>query len=175
MDPQYKNRLHQIKAFAFDVDGVFTDGGLIALPGGDLLRCFNAKDGYAIRKLVTLGFKVAIITGGGSPCIPARFNQLGVHEIYLRAEDKVAHFLHFCQEYGLQPQEVAWGGDDIPDVPVCRLAGFAFCPADAAVEMQAAAHYISPLPGGRGCVRDAVEQTLRAQGKWTYDYDLRNE
>jgi len=162
----YKSQLHKIKAFAFDVDGVLTDGGVMSMPDGDLFRTHYARDAYAIRIAVEHGYPVAIITGGVSPSVEKRYRNIGVKDIYSGARDKIPPFLDFCKKYDLDPSEVAYAGDDIPDIPPMKACGLPFCPADAAPEVRHISRYISPFPGGRGCVRDLVEQTLRLHGKW---------
>ena len=165
----YKTKLHQIKAFAFDVDGVFTDGLVLVAESGDLLRAHHSKDGYAIRCAVTEGYPIAIITGANSPTVTMRFNMLGVTDVYLSARDKATPFHHFCSKYNLAPSEVLYMGDDIPDLEVMRICGLPCAPADAVPEVLEAASYISLYGGGKGCVRDVVEQVLRLHGKWYSD------
>jgi 3-deoxy-D-manno-octulosonate 8-phosphate phosphatase (KDO 8-P phosphatase) len=165
----YKTKLHQIKAIVFDVDGVFTDGTVLVTESGDLLRAHHAKDGYAIRCAVKQGYPVGIITGGTSLTITKRFDMLGVSEVYLGAHDKMEPFLHFCAKYGLDPSQILYMGDDIPDIEVMQICGLPCCPADAVPQVQKMAQYISPYEGGKGCVRDVVEQMLRLHGKWHSD------
>jgi 3-deoxy-D-manno-octulosonate 8-phosphate phosphatase, YrbI family len=165
----YKTKLHEIKAFVFDVDGVFTDGTVLVTESGDLLRAHNAKDGYAIRSAVLAGYPIGIITGGTSATIPRRFKMLGIEDIYIGSHTKIEALEDFCQKHGLKAQEVLFMGDDIPDLLAMRACGLACCPADAVEEVKQAAAYISPFVGGRGCVRDIVEQVMRLQGKWYQD------
>ena len=164
-------RLEDIKAFAFDVDGVFTDGLVLAMPDGDLLRQFNSKDCYAVRTAVNNGYPCAIITGGVSQSILNRSRSLGVEDrhLYMLSKDKEVDFRHFCQSLGLDPAEVVFVGDDIPDIPAMEAAGLGVCPADAVAEVRSAADLVSQYPGGRGCIRDLVEQVLKSQGKWKFD------
>lgn len=164
----YKIKLHTIKAFAFDVDGVLTDGTVQVSENGDLLRCYNAKDGLAIREAIEAGFPIAIITGGSSATITRRFTTLGVKndDIYLRSRLKMPDLLDFCHRYDLQLSEIIFVGDDLPDIDPMQQCGLPCCPADAAPEVQRVAQYVSPCPGGGGCVRDVIEQTLKIQGKW---------
>ena len=161
----------KIKGFAFDVDGVFTDGGILAMPDGDLLRQFNAKDCFAARMAVEEGYKVAIITGGCSNSLINRAMSLGItrENLYLFSKDKAPDLELFCRRNGLALDEVIFAGDDIPDIPAIEAAGIGACPADAVPEVKAAADYISPYGGGRGCVRDLVEKVLKAQGRWNFD------
>jgi len=164
----YKTKLHKIKAFVFDVDGVLTDGMVQVSENGDLLRTYNSKDGLAIREAVESGYPIAIITGGSSETIKVRFTILGVKEsdIYLRSRVKTPDFEHFCKKYNLQPDEVLFMGDDLPDIAPMRVCGLPCCPADAVPDVKAVAEYISIRNGGDGCVRDIIEQVMKVQGKW---------
>jgi len=164
----YKVKLSKIKAFAFDVDGVFTDGQVLTTETGDLLRSHNAKDGYALKTAITKGYPIAIITGGASQSIVKRFAPLGVDDIFLKSFDKLPDFNGFCKKYNLDPSEVVFVGDDIPDIPVLQICGLAVCPSDAVEEVKSVCEYISPYPGGKGCVRDIIEQILKIQGNWSY-------
>ncbi len=162
----YKLKLSKIKAFVFDVDGVFTDGSVLSTEDGDLLRTHNAKDGYAIRMAVLTGYPIGIITGASSISIIKRFSQLGVDDVYLKSVYKMPDFEHFCSKYNLLPQDVLFMGDDIPDIEILKSCGLATCPSDAVNEVMEVCEYISQHKGGRGCVRDVIEQTLKIQGKW---------
>lgn len=162
----FKQDLRRVKAFAFDVDGVFTDGSVFIHPSGEMLRAQNTRDGYAVQLAVKLGFPVAIISGGNGESMRPRFKSLGVTDIYLGSHDKVDDFTDFCFKYDLKPEEVLYMGDDIPDMAVMQKVGMPTCPADAVPEIKEVAHYISDRPGGKGCVRDVIEQVLRLNGKW---------
>ena len=118
-------RFEDIRAFAFDVDGVFTDGLVLAMPDGDLLRQFNSKDCYAVRTAVNNGYPCAIITGGVSQSILYRSRSLGVEDrhLYMLSKDKEVDLRYFCESLGLDPAQVAFVGDDIPDIPAIRFAG----------------------------------------------------
>ena len=162
----FKQDLRGVKAFAFDIDGVFTDGSVFIHPSGEMLRTQNVKDGYAVQLAVKLGFPVAVISGGRGDSMRPRFNSLGVTDIYLGSHDKVDDFMDFCFKYDLKPEEVLYMGDDIPDMAVMQKAGMPTCPADAAPEVKAIARYLSDRKGGEGCVRDVIEQVLRLNDKW---------
>ncbi len=162
----YRQKLKNIKALVFDIDGVFSKYMLLD-PDGRLLRTMNPKDGLAVRIAVEEGLKVGIITGSQEKSLIKRFAGLGVHDIYLNTRmSKLQHFQQFIEKYSLQPDEVLYMGDDLTDYYVMQAAGFAACPADAASEIKAIAHYISERPAAEGCVRDIIEQVLRVQGKW---------
>ena len=152
-------------AFCFDVDGVLS-GNILLNPDGEQVRTMNMKDGYAIQLAVKKGFKVAIITGGDSESIRTRFNKLGVKDIYLASSDKINDFKDFYFQYELDPKNILYMGDDLPDYQVMKVVGLPTCPLNAAEDIKAISTYISSYNGGDGCVRDVVEQVLRAQNKW---------
>ena len=163
----------KIKAIAFDIDGVMTNGGLLCLDDGNFLRVFDAKDSFGLRMAQMAGIKLAVITGGTSPSLTQRFIKCGVEKenIYLHSRDKIKDFRAFCAKYAFDPAEVAYVGDDLPDLEVVRAAGLGVAPADAVEEIREAANYVSAFPGGKGCIRDLVERTLKSQGKWHLDMD----
>ncbi|MBQ9473476.1 MAG: HAD hydrolase family protein [Bacteroidales bacterium] len=162
----YKEKLINIKAFVFDFDGVMTDGSVWTYGDGETVRCGNSKDGYALQYAVKHGYTIAIISGATTASIENRMRALGITQIYMGCADKLATFNNFLAANGLVPEQVVCMGDDIPDYEMMRHSGVSACPADAAVEILSIADYISPFAGGRGCVRDIVEQTLRAQDRW---------
>jgi len=161
----YKEELINIKAFAFDVDGVFS-GNITLTDLGEQLRTMNIKDGYAVQLAIKKGFPIAIITGGYSEGIRKRFEGLGVKDIYMSCEQKTNKFQDFLTKYSLKSSEVVYMGDDLPDYEIMKIAGIAVCPSDAAYEIKEISKYISSINGGNGCVRDIIEQVLRSQGKW---------
>ncbi len=163
----YLSKLKNIKAFVFDVDGVFTDGKVYILPNGaELVRSMHTKDGLAVKRAIDTGFKIAIITGGNNNNIIERFEYLGVKDIYLNASEKSEFFCDFLQHNSLSREEVAYMGDDIPDIEPMKLSHLAACPSDAVTEVKEIVDYISPFKGGEGCVRDLIEKVLKIQGKW---------
>ena len=166
--------LAKIKAFAFDIDGVATDGGVFCNGDGDLLRTYDAKDGFAIRMAVMHGYPVAVITGGSSESIRKRMVTSGVkaEDVFLHCRDKQEQFAQFCSRYGLDPSEVMYFGDDVPDIDVLKACGCGVCPSDAVEEVKAIADWVSGRPGGKGCLRECIETTLRTQGNWTFDPTL---
>ena len=158
--------LTQIKAFVFDVDGVLSPSTVPVYSNGEPCRMMNVKDGYAIQLAVKLGYKIAIITGAKSDLIKMRYNSLGITDVFTGIENKITTYIEWVEKNGLNHEAVAYIGDDIPDYEVMKLAGFACCPTDAANDIQLIARYISPYKGGEGCVRDVIEQTLKAQDAW---------
>lgn len=163
--------LKNIKAFAFDIDGVATDGTLLCMPDGDFLRMYDAKDGFAIRMAAMNGYPVAVITGGSSESIRKRMTASGVkpEDVFLHCRNKMEEFRIFCQRYHLDPKEVMYFGDDVPDLEVMQECGCGVCPEDAIDDVQAVADWVTDAPGGKGCLREAIEKTLRKQGRWIFD------
>ena len=159
--------LTRIKALAFDVDGVLSVNNVVLFDeNGQLCRTANIKDGYALQLAVKCGLRLAIITGGKSPAVRARYEALGIQDVFMGASLNIDCFDDWLAMYGLQPEEVLYMGDDIPDYEVLRACGCPCCPADAADEIKRICLYVSDKCGGEGCVRDVLEQVLRAQGKW---------
>lgn len=158
-----------INAFIFDVDGVLTDGNLLLTEAGELLRSMNTRDGYAMNAAISEGYKIAIITGGSSQGVVERLRKLGIVHIYSGYTGKKSKIQAYEELLPLlkEPESrILYMGDDLPDLAVMSKVGFATCPADAAREVLQAAHYISPIAGGKGCVRDVIERVMRVQGKW---------
>ena len=167
-------RFKGIKAFAFDVDGVFTDGGILAMPDGDLLRVFDAKDAFAVRMASMHGYALAIITGGRSESILKRFMTCGLKEedVYLGSRDKIKDFNDFCQRHNLKAEDVMYFGDDVPDIPVMLSCGCGVCPSDAADDVRAIADFVSDRPAGKGTVRSVIEKVMKLQDTWKLDIEL---
>lgn len=163
--------LKRIRAFAFDVDGVLSASSVPLHPSGEPMRMINTKDGYAMQLAVRLGYPVAIITGCSTEAVRKRFEGLGVKDIYLGAAMKIGVYEGWIKKRGLADSEVAFMGDDIPDIEVMRRAGLAAAPSDACADILDIASYVSPFAGGMGCARDLIEQVLRARGDWMKDSD----
>jgi len=155
-----------IKNFFFDVDGVFTDGGLISHDDGVLVRVMNAKDGHALKKMVQNGFHICIITAGDSIGVMKRMEKLGVIHMHSKARKKGEILKAHCYEHGLELSESLFLGDDVSDIPAMELVKLSCCPKDATVEVKQMATYVSPYGGGKGCVRDVAQKVLALQGKW---------
>ena len=171
MERSYKEIMPQIKAFIFDVDGVLTDGTVLVFEDGQLVRQMNIKDGYALKTAIDAGYNVCIISGGSNEGVRSRLKGLGIVDIYLGAHNKINQYNEFINKYGLQPENILYMGDDIPDYPVMKLVGLACCPKDAVPEIQEISNYISRKNGGKGCVRDVIEQVLKVQGNWNGKFD----
>ena len=165
----YKELLRNINTFIFDYDGVLSDGSIITLDDGEAYRITNVKDGYALQLAVKKGYRVAVISGAKADCMLNRLKALQIRDIFLGVENKIKTFDDYIEQNGLEPSSVLFMGDDIPDYEVMMKAGVAACPADAAEEIKKVAAYISYFNGGKGCVRDVIEQVLKVQGKWMND------
>ena len=150
----------------FDVDGVMTDGRIIPTAEGDFIRCYNCKDGYALAYAIRHGYRVCVITGGYGKILERRLQMLGVKDYYIDCMDKISTLRQYIQKYNLNPENVLYMGDDIPDLECMQAIGMPVCPADSAPEVIECSRYISEFEGGRGAVRDIVEQVLRARGDW---------
>ncbi len=171
MEKSYKEYLPQINTLIFDVDGVLTNGIVTVMPDGQLVRQMNIKDGYALKSAVNAGFKVCIISGGKNEGVRTRLKNLGITDIYLGAHDKIEQFNELIDMYSLNPENILYMGDDVPDYPVMKLVGMPCCPNDAVREIQQVSKYISDKKGGEGCVRDVIEQIMRVQEKWNGNFD----
>jgi 3-deoxy-D-manno-octulosonate 8-phosphate phosphatase (KDO 8-P phosphatase) len=170
--------LHQFKninTIVLDVDGVLTDGTLLVMPGGLMVRRMNIKDGYALQLAVKKGYHVAIISGGDSPEVKDRLLKLGVTDVYMKVHDKLSVLEEYLLLNGLDAAHTAYMGDDMPDYDVMKHVGMAACPADAATEIKELSAYVSPLVGGAGCVRDLIEKIMRVRGDWSEDTTVRSQ
>jgi len=164
----YKTKLNHIDTFIFDVDGVLTDGKVYFLEN-EIMRALNSKDGYAMQYACKMGYQIFIITGGYSEDLKRRMLELGIKEVHLRSSNKLKVYQELKSKYNISDQQVLYMGDDIPDIPVLKEAGVSSCPQDAAIDVKANVDYQSPYDGGKACVRDVIEQTLRVQNKWLTD------
>ena len=165
----YKELLKNINTFIFDYDGVLTDGTIITLDDGEAYRTTNVKDGYALQLARKKGYRIAVISGAKADCMIHRLKALQISDIYLGIENKLQTFTTYLQKNEIDSSHVLFMGDDIPDYELMLVAGLSSCPADAAEEIKKVARYISHFGGGKGCVRDVIEQVLKVQGKWMND------
>lgn len=158
-----------VTAFAFDMDGVLTDGSLFVLPNGIWARRMNVKDGYALQLAVKKGYKIVIFSGSNSDEVKDRLTKLGVQDVFMNIKDKDAAIADYMVRNSLKPLQVLSMGDDIPDLEMLQATGLPCCPADAVNEIKQVSKYISPLKGGEGCVRDVIEKVLKLRGDWNND------
>ena len=169
-DKNYKELLNEITTFIFDVDGVLTDGSIIINTEGELFRNMNVKDGYAMKTAIDKGYRVCIISGGNNEGVRKRLRGLGITDIHLGVSDKIAVLNEYFDVYNIDSKAALYMGDDIPDFHAMQLVGLPCCPNDAVAEIKSIAKYISHKKGGKGCVRDVIEQVLKVQGKWNNSY-----
>jgi 3-deoxy-D-manno-octulosonate 8-phosphate phosphatase (KDO 8-P phosphatase) len=158
-----------VKAFVLDVDGVLTNGNVLVLNDGQMARQMNIKDGYALQLAIKKGYQVLIISGGNDEAVKVRLQKLGITAIFMNVTNKSDVLLAFVTKENLTWPEILYMGDDIPDFATMQMAGLACCPADAVPEIKNISHYISPLEGGRGCVRDVIEKVLKLNEHWNDD------
>ena len=165
----FKQRLSKITTLMFDVDGVMTDGKVLVMESGEMVRNLNSKDGYAFHLAVVKGYRVAIISGGNNVAVKNSLERSGVTDVFIRQHDKLGCYQDYLSLHGLKDEEVLFMGDDLPDHQVMSRVGLAACPNDAVQEIRSICQYVSPLKGGEGCVRDIIEQILKSQGQWSIE------
>jgi len=170
MKQNFKQLLHHVKCFILDVDGVLTDGSVTVMPG-ELIRTMNIRDGYALHEAVKAGYRVVIISGGKSESVRNRLNNLGISEVYLGVASKLDKLREVMAQHKLTADQILYMGDDLPDYEVMKVCGVPTCPQDAAFEIRELAVYVSDKSGGKGCVRDVIEQTMRLHNKWLHTTD----
>ena len=160
------DKIKDITTLIFDVDGVFTDSTLLITESGELLRKMNVRDGYAIKKAVNAGFRVAIITGGGSEGVTKRLNGLGITDVFTRAQNKIEIYEAYLRDHQIPSSAVLYMGDDEMDIECLKASGVACCPKDADPSTHAHVDYICEKLGGHGCVREVVQMVMEVQEKW---------
>ena len=161
-----------IKVFAFDIDGVLTDGTILVFENGEQVRRMNIKDGYALQLAVKKGYKMIAISGADSLAAKMRLNKLGIEDVFLKVNDKKEKLAAYLKEHEYKWDEVLFMGDDIPDHTVMQAVGLGCAPADAVPEIKDIAKYISPFSGGQGCVRDVIEKVLKLNNHWEIDFTV---
>ena len=169
-------RARRVKLFLMDVDGTITDGGVClvssvsegdgATPVISEMKIFSAQDGQGLSLAHTMGIQTGFITGRRSPAVTQRAKELKVSFVCLGQASKTEAFEDCLKQAGVTEDEVAYMGDDLPDIPLARRAGLGVCVADGAPELKAVCHYVTERVGGRGSAREVVELILKAQGRW---------
>ncbi len=162
----FQDKAKKIDTIIMDVDGVLTDGKLICSPEGDIWRNMNAKDGFALQAALKGGMRLAIITSGRQHGVLKKLEAFGVQLIYENVWEKKQQVLDFAKEHDCDLSKALFLGDDLPDHPAMLACGVRACPADAVADIRAISDYVSPLGGGKGCVRDILERVLKIQDKW---------
>jgi 3-deoxy-D-manno-octulosonate 8-phosphate phosphatase (KDO 8-P phosphatase) len=164
MNQDLQQRAKAIKLAIFDVDGVLTDGRLYFLTDGSEFKTFNTLDGQGIKMLINSGVRTAIISGRSTPVVEKRANNLGIQHLYQGREDKLVVLDELLGELGLDYAQVAYLGDDLPDLPVIRRVGLGMAVANAAGFVRQHAHGVTEARGGEGAAREFCELIMRAQG-----------
>ena len=159
---------NQITTFVFDMDGVLTDGTLLLLSDQSPIRKMHIKDGYALQLAVKKGYRVMIISGSVSEPALERLKKLGIESVWMNVQDKKTLLQDLLKKNSLQPTEVLYMGDDLPDYAAMKFCGLPCSPADAVDEIKSISSYISPYDGGKGCVRDVLEKVMKARGDWEH-------
>jgi 3-deoxy-D-manno-octulosonate 8-phosphate phosphatase (KDO 8-P phosphatase) len=161
-------RARDVRAIVLDVDGVLTDARLFYGPRGEALKAFSARDGFAIKLAQREGLVVCLLSGRVAAPVRARARDLAIPArlVVQGSGDKAGDLRRLARRLGLELGELAFVGDDLPDLPALVIAGLAACPADAAPEVRERCHHVCAAPGGRGAVREVIALVLAAQGRW---------
>ena len=165
-----RKRARQIKVLLMDVDGTITAGTvtLLSQPDGTALeiKTFDAHDGQGLSLARTAGIRTGVITGRGSRALQQRARELDIEFVYEKQPHKIAAYEEILKKTGAAESEVAFLGDDLPDLPVMRRVGLAVAVGDATLEVKLAAHFVTKAPGGKGAARELVELILKSKGIW---------
>ncbi len=161
-----EQRAARVKLLLLDCDGVLTDGRITLLDNGDEYKSFHTRDGHGLVLLHRAGLRSGIISGRASSAVTRRAQDLGISFVRQGTHDKIVDFTEILAAAGVAPDECAFVGDDVTDIPLMRRVGFAVAVADAVPETRAAAHYVTQLHGGAGAVREVTDLILQAQGRW---------
>ncbi len=175
MSKSYKEIMNDITTFIFDVDGVLTDSSVHVTSTGEMLRIMNIRDGFALKSAIESGYNVCVISGGSNEGVRIRLRNLGITDIYLGSPDKVETLKEYTDIYNIKPEQILYMGDDIPDYYVMKLVGLPACPQDASPEIKDISKYISHKNGGKGAVREVIEQVMKVQGKWSVHFNGKHD
>lgn len=167
MENNFKELLHEVRCFVFDIDGVLTDGSLMVQADGSMLRRMNIKDGYALKLAAKRNYEIFIISGSKQDGSATRLMNLGIEHVYTGVENKLAQLENLMLRTRTRPTQILYMGDDMPDLEVMKICAVRTCPADAVHQIKSICQYVSPLKGGEGCVRDVIEQVLTLRGEWS--------
>ncbi|WP_238785122.1 KdsC family phosphatase [Blattabacterium cuenoti] len=166
MRRKYIDLMKDINTFIFDVDGVLTNCVLSLFPNGEMVRHMFAKDGYAIQIANNKGYNLCVITGGSDLMVFKRLRKLNIRHIYQGVINKKNYLDKYCNNINISKNNVLYMGDDMPDIEIMKEVALPCSPIDAVQEVKDISKYISSKKGGRGCVRDVIEKTMKIQGKW---------
>lgn len=163
-----QDRLKKLKLLILDIDGVMTDGRIFWIEEQGWTRYFHIKDGYGLKILMAAGIEVAVISGGDSHDVRKRMEFLKIKHVFLGDENKMIAFNKIVEATGLKPDQMAFMGDDLFDIPVIEKVGFAATVPHAVDPVKARVHYITESPGGWGAVREIADAIRKAQGLGPY-------
>lgn len=161
-----REKAKKVKLLVLDVDGVLTSGSVNIFNDGSEMYTFNVYDGYGIKLWRRAGFKVGFITGRNSDAVTKRAEKLGVDFVFKNVSDKLSLCEDIIKKEKLDMSEVAFIGDDLQDLTLLKKVGLAMAPANVHFEVRKSVHYISPMYGGSGAVRDCIEFILKVKGFW---------
>ncbi len=161
-----RQRAQRLKWILLDVDGVLTQGTLVYSPEGEMTKHFHVRDGLALKLAQRCGLRVGLLSGRESPALSKRASELKLDEVMVGRDNKDLTFTTFLSTHHLTDRQVAYIGDDLPDLPVLLRVGLSFAPADAAREVRERVHHVLETPGGHGAAREMIELLLRARGEW---------
>lgn len=155
-----------VRLLILDVDGVLTDGSIVVDDRGFESKRFHVRDGFAIRAAMSLGLKVGVLTGRSTRAVTLRMTELGVDLLLQGVSDKAVGFQTLCQMADVTPQETAYLGDDLVDLPAMVRSGYPMAVADGVAEVKSEARFVTRALGGQAAVREAIEHILKAQDRW---------
>jgi len=161
-----QERLKRIQLLLLDVDGVLTDGSIVYDDRGMETKAFNAKDGLGMRLLMDSGIDIGLITGRSSNALKHRCRNLGIHLLMDGVKDKAAALEQIKSDSGLTEDQIAFVGDDLPDMAIMARVGMGIAVADAQPAVRDMAHMVTGQPGGKGAVREVCEAILVSKGLW---------
>jgi 3-deoxy-D-manno-octulosonate 8-phosphate phosphatase (KDO 8-P phosphatase) len=163
---ELKERAKRVRLVLMDCDGVLTDGRIVLTPDGEEIKFFHSHDGQGLKLAAEAGLRTGIITVRQTRVLERRAKEVSVKHLWQKSETKLEAYRAILAEEGVKDDEVAYIGDDLPDIPVMRRVGLAIAVANAVAEVRSVAHLITDRPGGHGGVREAIEFILKAQGRW---------
>lgn len=164
--PSDRQLAQPIRLLLSDVDGVMTGGELIFDSSGGETKQFHVRDGMGIKVWMAAGLDFGIISSRNSPIVTRRAGELGIRHVLQGIDDKLSAAIDLAHRLDVTPHQIAYIGDDLPDLPVLRWVGLSIAPADACADCLANTHWQTRLPGGRGAVREAIERLMRARSLW---------
>ena len=159
-------KLKHIQLLLLDVDGVLTDGSIIYNDDGSETKIFNARDGFGLKLVMSAGIKVGIVTGRSSQALHRRCDNLGIDLLFDGVKDKAQMLEEIVAQTGIATEHTAFVGDDLPDLPIMKLAGLSIAVGDAHEIVRQKADWTTRARGGQGAVREVCEALLTARGLW---------